>query len=73
MDKVVKALDIMTSKYGWQVSASIGVVTCMEICETYDALLGRADKLMYAAKGKGKNAVEFETIGAGKNANQLTK
>ena len=70
--KLVKALDIMTSQSGWQVTASIGVITCTEICftETYDVLLGKADKLMYAAKEKGKNAVEFETIGAGKNANR---
>jgi GGDEF domain-containing protein len=48
-------------------------VTCTEICETYDALLGKADNLMYVAKEKGGNAVEFETIGAGKNANQPAK
>jgi len=70
IDKLVKALDIMTSQSGWQVTTSIGVVTCTEICftETYDVLLGKADKLMYAAKGKGKNTAEFETIGAGKHA-----
>jgi diguanylate cyclase (GGDEF)-like protein len=71
IDKLVKALAIMTNQSGWQVTASIGVVTCTEVCftETYDVLLGTADKLMYAAKEKGKNAAEFETIGAGKNAN----
>lgn len=73
IDKLVKALDAMTSQSGWQVTASIGAVTCMEICEGYDALRGKADKLMYIAKEKGKNTVEFETIGAGKNANQHTK
>lgn len=61
--KLVNALDIMTSQSGWQVTASIGVVTCLEICETYDALLGRADKLMYVAKQRGKNAAEFMTVG----------
>jgi len=61
--KLVNALDIMTSQSGWQVTASIGVVTCTKICETYDALLGKADKLMYVAKEKGKNAAEFETVG----------
>jgi diguanylate cyclase (GGDEF)-like protein len=72
IDKLVKALETITSQFGWQVTASIGVVTCTEVCftETYDVLLGKADKLMYAAKEKGKNAVEFETIGAGKNANR---
>jgi len=63
---LVRALDIMTSQYGWQVTASIGVVTCMEICDTYDALLGKADRLMYVAKEKGKNGAEFETIGEGR-------
>lgn len=71
--KLVKALDTMIGQSEWQVTASIGVVTCMEICETYDALLGKADKLMYVAKEKGKNIAEFETIGAGKNTNQFTR
>lgn len=63
IENLVKAMDIMTSQSGWQVTASIGVVTCKEICETYDALLGKADRLMYVAKEKGKNAAEFETVG----------
>ena len=72
IDKLEKALDTITIQSGSQVTASIGVVTCAEVCftETYDVLLGTADKLMYAAKEKGKNAAEFETIGAGKNANR---
>ncbi len=61
--KMMKALDIMTSQSGWQVTASVGVVTCMEICDTYDALLGKADKLMYVVKGNGKNSAEFLTVG----------
>lgn len=60
--KLVKALDIMTSQSGWRVTASIGVVTCTEMCETYDAILGKADRLMYVAKEKGKNSAEFITI-----------
>lgn len=62
IEKLVKALDIMTSQSGWQVTASIGVVTCTEVNDTYDELLGKADKLMYAAKEKGKNAAEFATV-----------
>jgi len=61
--KLVQELDIITSQSGWQVTASIGVVTCMEVCETYDAILGKADKLMYVVKGKGKNAAEFLVLG----------
>jgi PleD family two-component response regulator len=63
----------MLGQSGWKVTASIGVVTCIEICETYDALLGMADKLMYAAKEKRKNAVEYETIGAVKKINNHIK
>lgn len=63
IDKLVKALDIMTSQSGWQVTASIGVITCMEICETYDAILSKADQLMYVAKEKGKNTAEFMVLG----------
>jgi diguanylate cyclase (GGDEF)-like protein len=60
--KMMKTLDIMTSQSGWQVTASVGVITCTEICDSYDALLGKADKLMYVAKGNGKNTAEFLTI-----------
>ncbi len=62
VEKLVLALDIVTSQSGWQVTASIGVVTCKGSCDSYDALLGRADKLMYLAKEKGKNAAEFMSI-----------
>lgn len=62
INKLVKALDIMTSQSGWQVTASIGVLTCTEIFDTYDTLLGKADRLMYAAKDRGKNNAVFETV-----------
>jgi diguanylate cyclase (GGDEF)-like protein len=73
VEELVKALDIMTSQSGWQVTASIGVVTCKEICETYDALLSKADRLMYIAKEKGKNAAEFETVAASKGESRPTR
>jgi PleD family two-component response regulator len=53
----------MTSQSGWQVTASIGVLTCTDLCYSYDALLGKADKLMYVAKENGKNNAEFMTLG----------
>lgn len=62
IEKLVQELDIMTSQSGWQVTASIGVVSCIKISDTYDALLGKADKLMYVAKKKGKNSAEFATL-----------
>lgn len=62
VEKLVGALDILHRQSCFQVTASIGVVTCKEVCETYDVLLGKADKLMYIAKKKGKNAAEFITV-----------
>lgn len=63
INKLVNALDITTSQSGWQITASIGVITCPKVCDSYDALLGKADKLMYQAKDRGKNNAFFETLG----------
>lgn len=57
--KLIQGLDIATCQSGWQVTASIGVVTYAEVCDTYDVMLAKADKLMYAAKTRGGNAAEF--------------
>lgn len=62
VEKLLMSLEIMTSQSGWQVTASIGVVTCNKVGETFDAILGKADKLMYVAKEKGKNTAEFISI-----------
>ena len=62
IEKLMNAFDIMTAQSGWQVTASIGVLTCTELCESYDVLLGKADKLMYEAKDKGKNNAVFMTV-----------
>ncbi len=64
INKLIRAFDSMTRNSEWQqVTASIGVVTCMNICDTYDVLLSKTDRLMYIAKEKGKNGAEFETLG----------
>jgi diguanylate cyclase (GGDEF)-like protein len=60
--KLVRAIEIMTSQSGWQVSASIGVVTCNRIGGTYNSLLGQADQLMYLAKERGNNLAEFKVL-----------
>ena len=60
--KHIKAFEIMASQSGWPVTASIGVVTYNVIVCSYDELLGKADKLMYLAKERGKNAAEFMVI-----------
>lgn len=62
IEKLLAAMEIMTSQSGWQVTASLGVLTCTDFCETYDALLGKADQLMYKAKASGKNNAVFMTV-----------
>lgn len=58
-EKLLTALDIMTSQSGWQVTASVGVVSYREFDDTYDAMLARTERLMRKAKVKGKNGAEF--------------
>lgn len=60
--KLIKAFEIMTRQSDWPVTASIGVVTCTVITDSYDELLGKADKLMYLAKERGMNVAEFMVI-----------
>ncbi len=60
--KLTNSLALMTKQSGWHVTASIGVVTCKEVSDSYDTLLGKADKLMYIAKENGKNSAEFISI-----------
>ena len=40
-----------------QLSASFGVASMLGADDNLDALLGRADRALYAAKGSGRNAV----------------
>jgi diguanylate cyclase (GGDEF)-like protein len=62
VEKLIMAFDLITSQSDCQLTASIGALTCMDNYDTYDALLGKVDKLMYLAKEKGKNAVEYITV-----------
>lgn len=47
---------------GWPVTVSIGVVTFEQPLSTVDAMVQRADRLMYAAKQQGKNRVVHKVI-----------
>lgn len=63
IEKMLCNLEIMTSQSVCQVTASIGVVTYVEISDAYDTMLGKADKLMYLTKGKRNNQANFLVIG----------
>ena len=47
-------------RHGWQITCSIGVLTAAPPPPTLDALLRRADQLMYQVKHGSKDAVLFE-------------
>jgi diguanylate cyclase (GGDEF)-like protein len=56
-------LDYMR-KHGWPVTLSIGVVTFTSPPSTVDDVLRISDQLLYNAKNKGKNNIEYEVFGA---------
>ncbi len=62
ISKLLQALEIMTSQSGWQVTASVGVITSGPGHVRYDEILGKSDQLMYVAKQKGKNRAEFAML-----------
>ena len=46
-------------KYKWDVTFSIGVLTCEIAPKTTKELIKMADDLMYLAKSDGKNTVKY--------------
>ena len=46
----------------WPVTFSIGLVTYLKSPATIDEVIGRADRLMYAAKAKSKDALHREVV-----------
>jgi len=55
-------LDYMR-KHGWPVTLSIGVATFTGPPSTVDETLRIADQIMYAAKTRGKNRIQYEVFG----------
>jgi len=51
---------LMTTK--WRIGFSFGVVTFPAPLDSLEAMLERADKLMYEAKHGGKGAMLFESL-----------
>lgn len=59
MNKLLSALTAEMQKNGWQITFSVGVLTCRTAPHTPDELLNLADKLMYQAKSSGKNKAVY--------------
>jgi diguanylate cyclase (GGDEF)-like protein len=55
----VRLLDLMTAK-GYPITFSFGVATFDNVPDSVDILINKADRLMYLAKGAGKNSVLSE-------------
>lgn len=61
MEKVTEELKIVAERNSWPTTFSIGVLTCSEGACDLDAMITRADKLMYEAKNGGKNRINYNT------------
>jgi diguanylate cyclase (GGDEF)-like protein len=57
--KIRKVLLDVTARRNWPVTLSIGVLTCMQMPASVEALIGMADKLMYTIKGNAKDGIAF--------------
>ncbi len=60
-DKIQQQLKINVEK-NWPVTFSIGLVTYLKSPATIDEVIGRADRLMYAAKAASKDALHREVV-----------
>jgi len=61
LSKIQSALSEKMQDNNWPITFSIGVVTCLAAPEKVEELVRMADELMYSAKRKGKNSIEFST------------
>jgi len=62
MRKLNAVLQTLLSTSNWPIGFSFGVVTFPVPLDSLDAMLERADKLMYDAKHGGKGATLFESV-----------
>jgi diguanylate cyclase (GGDEF)-like protein len=71
LQRVKAALAETFASNKWPVSASVGAVTFLALPSTVEALVKRADDLMYRVKRDGKNAVLHETWPASSSVEAL--
>ncbi len=57
--KIYKNLLDIKAGLAWPITISMGVLTCVEMPRTLDAMIGMADQLMYTIKVKSKNGIAY--------------
>jgi diguanylate cyclase (GGDEF)-like protein len=62
MKKLDAVLQTLLTRTNWPIGFSFGVVTFPAPLDSLEAMLERADNLMYEAKQSGKGAMLFESV-----------
>ncbi len=62
-DKLRQEVSHRMAARDWAVTLSVGVLTCRQAPASVDDLLRAADRLMYGAKGEGKNRIRWANFG----------
>jgi len=65
-DPIKHDLDQMVSRHGWSISFSIGVVACESATPRERDAVNLADRMMYDAKGSGRNAIRYAVFRGGR-------
>ncbi|MBF0229084.1 MAG: GGDEF domain-containing protein [Desulfamplus sp.] len=62
VSKIQKGLLRAMDKNSWEITFSIGVLTCKNPISTPDEIVKIVDELMYSVKNQGKNAIHYSVI-----------
>jgi diguanylate cyclase (GGDEF)-like protein len=62
VERIQKGLRNVVQGQPWPITFSIGVLTCIKMPDSVDAMVTAADRLMYSVKGVGKDTVMFEVF-----------
>ncbi len=63
LPKMQKALLDAMAKNNWQVTFSMGAVSCIVAPSTVSEIIKMADELMYSGKHYGKNIIKYSVYG----------
>jgi diguanylate cyclase (GGDEF)-like protein len=65
-DPIKHDLDAMVARHGWRISFSIGVVACESATPRARDAVNLADRMMYDAKGAGRDAIRYAVFRDGR-------